>query len=205
MECYEKAVTKNAVIAAFQGRGIRPWDPAKAIANATRACPTVDYIEAHSQLQTLGMAYRVVDQIMSFMVARAVTQRMALQQLNTPVKSSELTPHKRRAKRTTATSPPVKNAPKLVSSDEESDFALESDTEVMSYESDPEPRGLVRADPAFECSFCEHGRANGKVQVACTGCNQFWLCRTCEFTSNALASHQETCKHCEGRVLRKRR
>jgi cytochrome c553 len=209
IECHGKAVTKKIVKGAFVGRGIWPWDPIKAIANATRACPTVGYIEAHTQLETIDMAFRVVDAIKQSIIEAIPTQHIALQVMNSPVKTSELSPHKKRAKRTSATVPPPKKVPKVLSSDEKSDLPLESDTEdgsdCRSEDSDPEPPKFMRAPSALICSHCGHPRSHGKVQVACTGCNKYWLCRTCEYKSDALSTHQETCEYCEGRALRKRK
>jgi len=52
---------------------------------------------------------------------------------------------------------------------------------------------------ANSCSHCGHQRQRGSVPVACTTCQQSFLCMKCQFNTNPLAEHQKDHPELEGR------
>jgi hypothetical protein len=204
MQCYEKAVTPEVVKGAFRDRGIFPWDTFKATANAQRASPTIDYIEANTELQSLHMAFKVLQTLKDDLTPSTPTQRKTIQVLNSPVKSEELENWKRRSSSAKSGTPPPKKVPMM----EPIDGTIEYDDESETYD-DSEAGDLFTA--SFEmppssnsCSGCGHTRTNGTVPVACFDCKLFWLCMPCQTNTETLAQHLKSCFQTEGRALRRR-
>ena len=105
-------------------------------------------------------------------------------------------------------SPKKSSAKKVASPSSKKMFQPESeddeDAVANSYSDDPIVPPLLPSSSANSCSHCGHQRQRGSVPVACTTCQQFFLCMKCQFNTNALAEHQKDHPELEGRRTRRR-
>lgn len=205
LRSHEKAVTPQVVKASFKGRGIYPWNPALALANARLACPTDRLLGASGEICSLFYAEKLVDRLKDYFMPKVDTERMMIKEVNSPTKLSELEKWSRRPpskkKRVVPLPYPKKTVISMIESDDEDILSesFDSDSE------DPIVPPIRRSRSSNSCSHCFHQRLNGTVPLACFTCCNFWLCMNCQFNTNALSEHQKEHPELEGRPTRFRR
>jgi hypothetical protein len=92
LECiqsHSEAVTPPVVKAAFKNRGIWPWDPARALANAHTACPTLRVQAAHDNVYSAFLTQKMVIELQEKFSKKANVERKMIEVVNSPTKSAD--------------------------------------------------------------------------------------------------------------------
>lgn len=205
VRAHEKAVSPEVVKASFKNRGIEPWNPAVALANATLATPTANLLAAHEEVTGLFFAEKVIKELKEQLTADTKTERKMIESMNSPTKMTALPNWKPRPR-----TPKRKNIPKIHSEETSSESSLsDSEDDELSGSSDESAEYIapVRSPPrtAPSCSHCGRQRTHGVVELACQVCETYFLCLTCSFEPDALPEHLKLHPEEEGRRLRRRR
>lgn len=207
LECiqsHSEAVTPSVVKAAFRNRGIWPWDPPLALANAHIACPTLRIQVAHDNVYSAFLAQRMVIGLQEKFSKKANVERKMIEVVNSPTKSADLESWKPRPRTPAKKANAMKPRIELYSSDGESELMDFSETESDTSKEAPIIQSVISSSSANICSHCGHTRSKGTVPLACLDCSQFWLCMSCAAHTSALNEHQKTHPELEGRCTRRR-
>lgn len=205
LKAHENSMTEKVIKASFRNRGIFPWDPARALANARSATLLDTFLPAEQETCDLFYARLVISELSEKLKPDTKLQRKMIQSVNTPEKLQTLKDWSRKPpkKKSKLAEPQPLSIPSIP-------IVESNDINMREESSDDEEAMLIlppirRFPSGLTCSHCGHERSIGKLPSACIDCDQYWLCRPCATNTNALALHQETHSDLEGRRSRRRR
>lgn len=192
LKAVELALTVSVILASFASRGIFPWDPVKALANARSATPFDSMLPADQHTCELFMARVVVNELCEHFKSAPKLDRKQVQDVNKPHRIETLSDWKRRspAKKAKLAEPKPKKSASIEM--EEPEEPERMDVDQIEEEIRPVAPALQRAPSAIGCSACKHQRSRGKVPNVCTYCESFWLCSECQADPKILGEHMKT-------------
>lgn len=204
IRAHTKAMTSESIKEAFKSRGIWPWAPPIALANAYRACPILRVEQAPDEVYSLILAEKLVVGLQEMFTIKPTVERKMIEVVNSPSKASTLENWKPRSR--TPAMKAIAQSPllNLSSSEEEEELTDYSESDDDTSEEEPTAPPLQPSGSSNKCSHCGHIRQNGIVPVACFECYEFWLCLSCQTNTKALQEHIKTHPETEGRRTRRR-
>ena len=208
IQAHEEAVTPEVVRAGFKKRGIWPWDPEIALANAVSASPTAKVIAAHGDITDQLIADSLVEELKEYFTPKKQLERRGLTSLNSPAQSEHLQIWQRRKSTPAKAIRAKKTTSKLLSKAKERDltYILEEDEsvdlEVHSQTSEGSSSSLH--DSPSICVYCGHQRTSGALQSSCGYCEDLWLCFECVVRGVAMQDHMKKHQDEQNRPVRKR-
>ena len=204
IEAHRTSVTPEVIRSSFRKRGIWPWSPATALANAHTSNPKSAFISCPEDAQQALMSDKIVLFLQETLTPKKKTKRKVIEVANHTVAMENLpdwTPLKPGRKRKAI-------EPESMESFSSNELDYNSNIELELEQSDEErtfelPK-IASSSKSSSCDHCDQQSSLARMELACLECSNYYLCFSCGANPKILQEHMKTHPELEGRRTRRR-